>query len=66
MSAFDPKRTSGACLAQARIRYPALSETTFIEVPDGSYGASPCPALEGIRERTNLAVAEQPSNLRDR
>src|SRR5215469_1985980 len=26
----------------------------------------PCPAFEGIREGTNLAVAEQPSNLRDR
>ena len=32
----------------------------------GHTGRLPCPALEGIRERTNLAVAEQPSNLRDR
>ena len=32
----------------------------------GRTGRLPCPALEGIRERTNLAVAEQPSNLRDR
>jgi len=50
MSAYDPKRTSRV------VQYDLAGRT----------GRLPCPAFEGARERTSLAVAEQPSNLRDR
>ena len=32
----------------------------------GRAGCHPCPALEGMREHTNVAVAKRSGNLRDR
>jgi hypothetical protein len=63
MSAVGTKRTSGAGTnsdIQPSRKQPSLKFLT------GRTGRLRCPALEGIRELTNLAVAELPSNLRDR